>query len=157
MTVLTLYFLHVIAAMWLAAGAFAGAVLRAQVRRAPDFAGKVFGLRLAWRLTSVLTVPGAVVAGLIGFYLVTARGHGFGVAWVQISAVLYLVMIAILLFYLVPRLRRTVAAAEASLQAGAPSPELQSLTAGKLPGILADVNALIIVILTLLMVFKRPR
>jgi uncharacterized membrane protein len=156
MTALTFLFLHVIAAMWLAAGSFAGAVVRAQTRRAPDLAGKVMGLRLAWRLASMFTVPGAVVAGLIGFYLVTARGHGFGVAWVQISMALYLVMIAITLFYLVPRLRRTLAAGEASLKAGAPSAELQSLASAKLPGILADVNALGIVILTLLMVFKRP-
>jgi uncharacterized membrane protein len=150
------YFLHVLAALWLAAGSFAGAVVRAQTRRAPDLAARVFGLRLAWRLATVYTVPGAVVAGLLGFYLVTARGWTFRLLWVEISAVLYLVMIAVTLLYLVPWLRRTVAAAEASLAAGAPTAELQRLASAKLPGILADVNALGIVVLTLLMVFKRP-
>ena len=111
MTVKIVLFLHVLAALWLAAGAFAGAVVRAQTRRAPDLAGKAFGLRLASRLATLFTVPGAIVAGLLGFYLVTAAGHGFGVAWVQISSVLYLAMIAVTLFYLTPRLRRTAAAA----------------------------------------------
>ena len=149
-------FLHVLAALWLAAGAFAGAVVRAQTRRAPDLASRVFGLRLAWRLATIYTVPGAIVAGLLGFYLVTARGWGFGLLWVKISAALYLVMIVVTLAYLTPHLRRTLAAGEASLAAGAPTPELLRLADSKLPGILADVNALGIVVLTLLMVFKRP-
>lgn len=147
-------FLHILAAMWLAAGSFAGAVVRAQTKRAGDLAGKVAGLRLAGRLASVFVVPGALVAGLLGFYLVTARGWGFGLTWVQISAVLYLLMLAVTLVYLVPRLRRTVRAAEESLRAGAPTPEFQRLAAARLPGILADVNALGIVILTLLMTVK---
>jgi uncharacterized membrane protein len=147
-------FLHALAALWLAGGSFAGAVVRAQTKRAPDLAGKVFGLRLAWRLSMVYVVPGAVVAGLLGFYLVTARGYNFGVHWVQVSAVLYLLMIAVTLFFLVPRLKKTVAAAEASLAAGKPTPELVRLTGSGLPGILADLNALGIVVLTLLMVIK---
>jgi uncharacterized membrane protein len=149
-----LLFFHILAALWLAAGVFAGAVVRAQTRRAADLAGRVFGLRLAWRLTAVYTLPGAIVAGLLGFYLVTARGYNFRLGWVQVSAVLYLAMIALILFYLTPRLRRTVAAAEASLAAGAPTAELERLAGAKLPGILADVNALGIVVLTLLMVLK---
>jgi len=152
--VLFFYFLHIVAALWLAAGVFAGAVVRAQTKRAQDLAGKVYGLRLAWRLTSIYTLPGALVAGLLGFYLVTGKGFGFAARWVQISAVLYLLMLAVTLFYLTPRLRRTLAAGEASLAKGAPTPELQSLAAAKLPGILADVNALGIVVLTFLMVFK---
>lgn len=148
------YFLHVLAALWLAGGVFAGSVVRAQTRRAPDLAGRVFGLRLAWRLTKIFTLPGAIVAGLLGFYLVTARGHRFAFTWVQVSAVLYLFMLAVTLFYLVPRLRRTAAAAEASLAAGSPTPELERFAGAKLPGILADVNALLIVVLTFLMVVK---
>jgi uncharacterized membrane protein len=152
--VILFYFLHIVAAFWLAAGVFAGAVVRAQGRRTADLAGKVYGLRLGWRLTQVYTLPGAIVAGLLGFYLVTAKGFGFAALWVRISAVLYLLMLAVTLFYLVPRLRRLLAAGEASLVKGAPTPELQSLAAAKLPGILADVNALGIVVLTFLMVFK---
>jgi uncharacterized membrane protein len=147
-------FLHIVAALWLAAGVFAGAVVRAQTRRAADLAGKVHGLRLAARLASIYTVPGALVAGLLGFYLVTAKPWGFAALWVQISATLYLLMLAVTLFYLTPRLRRTLAAGEAALPGGAPTPEFQALAGAKLPGILADVNALGIVILTALMVFK---
>ena len=147
-------FLHVVAALWLAGGSFAGAVVRAQTKRAPDLAGKVFGLRLAWRLSMVYIVPGAIVAGLLGFYLVTARGFNFEVRWVQLSSVLYLLMLAVTLAYLVPRLKKTLAAAEASLAQGSPTPELLRLAEAKLPGILADVNALGIVVLTLLMVVR---
>jgi uncharacterized membrane protein len=147
-------FLHVAAALWLAGGVFAGAVVRAQTKRAPDLAGKVFGLRLAWRLAKVYVIPGALVAGLLGFYLVTARGFSFEVGWVQLSMILYLWMLAVTLFYLVPRLRATLAAAEASLAAGQPTPELMRLAGAKLPGILADVNALGILVLTFLMVVR---
>jgi len=149
-----LLFVHVLAALWLAAGSFAGAVVRAQTRRAGDLAAKVLHLRLAWRLTSIYTLPGAIVAGLLGFYLVTARGFRFATGWVQVSAVLYLLMLAVTLAYLTPRLRRTLAAAEASLAAGRPTAELERLAGAKLPGILADVNALGIVVLTFLMVVK---
>jgi uncharacterized membrane protein len=147
-------FLHVVAALWLAGGSFAGAVVRAQTKRAPDLPGKVFGLRLAWRLAVVYIVPGALVAGLLGFYLVSARGFSFEVGWVQLSSILYLLMLAVTLAYLVPRLKRTLAAAEASLAAGGPTAEFARLAGAKLPGILADVNALGIVILTFLMVVR---
>jgi uncharacterized membrane protein len=149
-----LLFLHILAALWLAGGVFAGTVVRAQTRRAGDLAGKVFGLRLAWRLAKIYVVPGAVAAGLLGFYLVTARGFSFRVGWVQISAVLYLFMIAATLFYLTPRLSRTLAAGEASLAAGQPTAEFARLAGAKLPGILADLNALGIVALTCLMTVK---
>lgn len=147
-------FLHILAALWLTGGVFAGTVVRAETRRAGDLAGKVFGLRLAWRLAKIYVVPGALVAGLLGFYLVTARGFSFQVGWVQASAVLYLFMLAATLFYLTPRLRRTLAAGEASLAAGQPTPEFARLAGAKLPGILADVNALGIVVLTYLMAVK---
>jgi uncharacterized membrane protein len=149
-------FLHIVMAFWLVAGVFGGIVVRAQIRRTADLPGKVYGLRLASRLVRVYTLPGAILAGLLGFYLVTARGFGFTALWVQVSAVLYLLMLASTLFYLSPHLRRTLAAGEASLAAGAPSAELQRLAAAKLPGILADVNALGILLLTAMMVFKKP-
>jgi len=153
---LVFLFLHILMVFWLVAGVFGGIVVRAQTRRAADLASKVYGLRLAWRLTRVYTLPGAILAGLLGFYLVTARGFGFSALWVQISSVLYLFMLASTLFYLTPRLRRTLAAGEASLAAGTPNAELQSLAAAKLPSILADVNALGILLLTAMMVFKKP-
>ncbi|MEA2693684.1 MAG: putative integral rane protein [Acidobacteriota bacterium] len=149
-------FLHILMAFWLVAGVFGGIVVRAQTRRAADLAAKVNGLRLASRLTRVYTLPGAILAGLLGFGLVSIGRFGFSARWVQISIVLYLLMLASTLFYLTPRLRRTLAAGEASLASGAPNAEFQSLAAAKLPGILADVNALGILVLTALMVFKYP-
>lgn len=151
---LWLLFLHIISAFWLAAGSFAGAVVRAQAKRTPELAGKVQLLRLAWRLSSVFIVPGALISGFLGFNLVTARGWGFRPVWVHASITIYLIMLALTLFYLVPRLRKTLRAGEEALRAGAPTPEFQQLAGAKLPGILADVNALGIVILTLLMTIK---
>jgi uncharacterized membrane protein len=149
-------FLHILMAFWLVAGVFGGIVVRAQIRRAADLTAKVNGLRLASRLARVYTLPGALLVGLLGFGLVSIGHFGFAAVWVQISIVLYLLMLASTLFYLNPMLRRTLAAGEASLAAGAPTPAFQALAAAKLPGILADVNALGIVVLTALMVFKVP-
>ena len=146
-------FFHLVAALWLAGGVLAGAVVRAQTRRASSLAEKVFGLRLAWRLTTVFVLPGALVAGLLGIEL-ARRTWGFALFWVRASLVLYLVMLALTLLYLVPRLRKTVAAGDASLQAGSPTAEFQALAGAKLPRILADLNALGIVLLTFLMSLK---
>jgi len=147
-------FLHILAALWLAAGAFAGAVVRAQTRRATEFPARVQGLRIAWRLVTVCAIPGSIVAGLLGLVLVFQLGYGFKPGWVHASVGLWLVLLAVGLFYSAPWLKKTLAAAEASLAAGAPSAELQRLTAMKAPRIVADLQALGIVLLTLLMMFK---
>lgn len=147
-------FFHVLAALWLTAGVFGSTVIRAQTKKAGDFKAKVFGIRLLARSMKVFTVPGSIVAGLIGFYLVTARGYRFDELWVTLSSAIWFVMILITLFYVAPKVFQLAAAAEAALAAGAPSPELERMMANKLPGILADVNALGIVILVLLMSVK---
>ena len=149
-----LLFFHIVAALWLAGGVIGGTVVRAQTRRAADLAAKVFGLRTAWRLMTVLTLPGALLAGLLGIGLVPMRGFRYSQGWVEGSLLLYLVMILVTLFYVAPMLLKTVRAAEASLAAGSPTPAFQKLTSAKLPSILADVNALGIVILTFLMAVK---
>jgi uncharacterized membrane protein len=82
-----------------------------------------------------------------------ARGYGFKPLWVHVSLTIYLLMLAVTLFYLFPRSRKLLRAAEAALAGGATA-ELDRLSAAKLPGILADLNALGIVILTALMIFK---
>ena len=144
---------HLAAALWLASGSFAGAVVRAQTRRAASLSEKVFGLRLAWRLMAAFVVPGALAAGLTGIEL-ARRSYGFRPFWVHGSLALYALMLALTLFYLAPRVKRTLAAGLASLAAGAPTPELQALAGAKLPAILADLNALGILVLTLLMALK---
>ena len=156
MASLTLWinFLHVLAALWLAAGAFAGAVVRAQTRRAPELAAKVQGLRIGWRLVTVCAIPGSVVAGLLGVALAFRLGFGFQRGWVHASVGLWLLLLGVGLFYSAPRLKRMLAAGEASLAAGAPTDELKRLAADKLPGIVADLQALGLVLLVLLMAFK---
>ncbi|GMU66673.1 MAG: hypothetical protein AMXMBFR36_29470 [Acidobacteriota bacterium] len=146
--------LHVLAAVWLAAGAFAGAVVRAQGKRASDLAGKVFALRTGWRLSVLFGVPGSIVAGATGLWLLDPLGYGFKPGWVHASIGLWALLLGIHLAWGLPRLKRTVAAAEASLASGAPSVELQKLVSSKAPGIVADVSALGIVVLIALMVLK---
>lgn len=149
-----LLFLHIVAALWLAAGAFAGAVVRAQTRKATELAARVQGLRIGWRLVSVFSMPGSIAAGLLGLALLGPLGYGFKPGWVHASVGLWLVLLALGIFYTGPWLKKTLAAAEASLRSGAPTDELKRLTAMKAPAIVADIQALGIVLLVLLMVFK---
>ena len=145
----TLLFLHVLSALWMAASAFAGTVVRAQAKRAADFPGRVGAFRIGARLVTVFGLPGALTAGITGILLLVLEA-----GWVHVSLTIWTVLISINLFYSFPRLRRTVRAMEESLAAGAPTEELKRLTASKLPMILADVNALAIVVFVFLMVLK---
>lgn len=151
---LTFLFFHILFALWLTAGVFGGVSVRAATRRTKDLSQKVFGLRLAWRFLTVFVIPGALATGILGIGLVPVRGFRFSQGWVQGSLALYLAMLALTLFFLAPRLRRTLRAGEESLAAGAPTAEFQRLAASKLPSILADLNALGIVVLTYLMTVK---
>jgi len=147
-------FLHVLAALWLAAGVFAGSIVRAQGRKASTPGERVMALRIAWRLTNVYSLPGAIAVGILGIGLLHPRGWTFGALWVEVSMTLWLLMLLNGLLYLRPALKRLLAAAEASAAAGAPSAEFARLAAAKGPRIAAELNALGIVLLTLLMIFK---
>ncbi|MEO8197531.1 MAG: DUF2269 family protein [Thermoanaerobaculia bacterium] len=147
-------FLHVLAAFWLAAGVFAGTVVWAQGRKASTLGERVLALRIAWRLANVYSLPGGIVVGLLGIGLLHPRGWTFGALWVQISMTLWLLMLLNGIFYLRPMLKKMLAAAEASAAAGVPSAELLRLAAAKAPRIAAEMNALGIVVITLLMIFK---
>jgi uncharacterized membrane protein len=141
-----MWVLHLFGALWLATGVFSSAVVLAQVKRAGDAAERYFGLRLAWRLMSVFILPGVLVAGLLGFYLVTAFQFGFGYGWVRASILLYLLLLGAILFVQVPHFRKAA-------QAG-PGAELDRLARAPLPAILTHVNALLIVVMILLMALK---
>jgi uncharacterized membrane protein len=130
--------LHVLAAVWFAAGVFGCSVVLAQVKRAQSAAERVFGMRLVWRLTTVFMVPGVLAAGLLGFYLVTGLHYGFGPLWVRISILLYLFVLAAVLFYQVPAFRK-----------GA-----ETGTVAKGPAVLTHVVALAIVLMVILMAMK---
>lgn len=146
--------LHVLSAFWLAVSAFGGAVVRATGRRSPDLAGKVTSLRIGWRFASVFGLPGSIVAGLTGLYLLDLGGWGFKAGWIHVSVTLWILILALNLAYSFPRLKRTLAAAEASLAAGAPSDEFKRLASAKGPRMLADLTAVAVVVFVLLMVLK---
>lgn len=147
-------FLHVLAALWLAAGVFSGSIVRAQGRKAATPGERVLALRIAWRLANVYSLPGGIVVGILGIGLLHPRGWTFGALWVQISMTLWLAMLFNGIVYLRPALKKLLAAAEASAAAGTPSAELARLAAAKGPRIAAEINALAVVVITLLMIFK---
>jgi uncharacterized membrane protein len=143
-------FLHVAAALWTTAGVFGSAVVRVQGKRATTVGERSLVARLLWRLHAVYTLPGLVVAGLVGFYLVTAGGFRFAEVWVMASAFLYLLMFLLTLFALTPALAQHRKAGAAAAAGEGPSLE----PVPKLAGILSDVNALIVLALVFLMVLK---
>jgi uncharacterized membrane protein len=149
-----LLYLHIAAAFWVTAGVFGSAVVRVQGRRAPTLPERGLAARLLWRLHSLYTLPGMAVAGLIGFYLVSAGGFRFADVWVMAAAFLYLLMLLSTLFAITPALARQRRAAEQASTSQEAVPHLELALADRLPGVLSDVNALIILILAFLMVIK---
>ena len=145
---------HVLSALWLAVSAFGGAVVRAAGRRSPDLAGKVTSLRIGWRFASVFGIPGSILAGLTGLGMLHLGGWGFSAGWIHVSVTLWILLLGLNLGYSFPRLKRTLAAAEASLAAGAPSDEFKRLASAKGPRLLADLTAVAVVAFIFLMVLK---
>jgi predicted integral membrane protein DUF2269 len=147
-------FLHVLAALWLAAGTFASTVVRAQGRRAVGLPERALAIRLLWRLHVLYTLPGMLAAGLLGFYLVTSGGFRFAEMWVLAASLLFLLMFLSTLFGLTPGLARQRAAAARIAGGTTASTDDEAALAAKGPSILTHVNALIIVILVCLMSVK---
>jgi len=144
---------HVLAALWVAAGIFGSTVVRAQGKRATALPERAMAARLLWRLHVVYSVPGVLLAGLVGFYLVSAGGFRFNELWVMLASMLYLLLFLSTLFLVTPGLLRQKNAA-VSLSTGGGAPGAEAALGAKLPGILSDVNALLVVVLVLLMVTK---
>jgi len=130
--------LHIFTAIWLTAGVFGSAVVFAQLKRTSDPAGRAFGARVAWRLLAVYTLPGAVLSGALGLYQAMDR-FGFRGGWIHASVTLWLILLAIVLFVQMPKVR------EAARTGGDVSPMVAMLT---------HVNALLIVLMIFLMAFK---
>jgi hypothetical protein len=171
-----LLFLHVAAALWLGAGVFASSVVGAQGKRATGAVERALAARLLWRLHVVYTLPGLIVGGLLGFYLVTAAGYRFGETWVLASAALYLLLFLSTLFGVTPGFARqrsaaarlAAAAASASATAGGGTGAMTGTVTGaatsaassptpsfeKVPLVLTHVNALIVLLLVCLMAVK---
>ncbi|HYU32381.1 MAG TPA: DUF2269 family protein [Thermoanaerobaculia bacterium] len=131
--------LHILAAVWLAVGVFGSAVVFALLKRASDPAGRAFGVRLAARLTTVYTLPGALLSGVLGLFQAMIGGFGFRPVWVHASLLLWLLLLVIVLFIQLPRIREA------------------ARTGGDIPplvAILTHVNALFIVAMVFLMTVK---
>lgn len=122
--------LHEIAALWLAAGVLGSVVLRAWLKRN---GANATGQALLSRLHTVFSVPGVILAGAIGFYLVGVR-WGFKAGWIHASLGLYLVLLVSILFIQLPALRRGAT--------------------GRLAAVLPHVDATLIVVLVILMAVK---
>lgn len=137
--ILWTWFLHVFAALWLTVGVFGSAVVFTLLKRTSDPAGRAFGAQTAWRLLTVYTLPGALLAGVLGLWQVMAAGFGFRQGWVHLSLTLWVVLLGIILFVQMPKLREAV-------RTGGPVPRLAV--------ILTHVNALLIVLMIFLMTFK---
>lgn len=131
--------LHILAALWVTVGVFAAAVVFAALKRTSDPAGRALGLRLAWKLTTVYTLPGALLSGVLGLYTLMVEGLAFHRGWVHTSLLLWLLLTAGVLFIQMPRLREAV-------RTGGDVPPLVA--------ILTHVNALFIVVMVFLMTFK---
>jgi len=127
--------LHEIVALWLAAGVFGSMVLRAHLKRS---GGDAAGYALLSRLHTVFSVPGVILAGILGFALLGIRKFGFDLGWVQGSLALYLVLLVSILFIQLPALRRA----------------RTGTAPGKLAGMLPHIDATLIVILVILMAVK---
>ena len=148
-------FLHVAAALWITAGVFGSSVVRVGIKRsAGTIEARSLGFRILWRLHVIYTLPGLLLAGFLGFYLVTAVGYRFSDQWVIWSSMIYLAMFLWTVFFLTPTLHRLYGAARAALEKGETTAELDRLAQSKLWGILSDVNALVILVLVFLMSVK---
>ena len=86
-------FLHVLAALWLAGGVFAGAVVRAQGRKAATLGERALALRIAWRLANVYNLPGAIIAGILGF-------GGLAAGAAEIAKVIFYIFLVLLVLSL---------------------------------------------------------
>lgn len=145
---------HVVAALWMAAGAFPVPALRVQLRATEEPAARLALLRLSWRLHSLFLVPGLLLAGLLGITLLLPMGYGFRPGWVHLSLTLWVLLVGLSLFVVGPHLRSLLAAAETAATQHEAARELDRLLARRAPFLLADLNALGVLLFTFLMVFR---
>jgi uncharacterized membrane protein len=149
-------FLHLLFVLMLAGGAIGGSVVRATARRVSDPRAKAMAAIIGWRLSAVLSIPGSLLAGLLGMHLVTARGYQFSQGWVRASLVLWLAVLLLSLVYLAPRAARGARLAKAFLADGSGERQTEFLAAisNPVPRMLADLVNLGLIALSWLMVMK---
>jgi uncharacterized membrane protein len=147
--------LHVLTAIWVSVSAFGGTVLRAAVKRAPDFPARIAVLRAGVRFGLIFGFGGGITVGVTGLTLLALDPAWRHDTWVHASIGLWLLMLLLNLLLIGPRMRKLLAAGEASLAAGdAPNEEFRKLAANPVPAWLANLPPLAILIFVILMVLK---
>ncbi len=106
-------FLHIAGAFMIVGGTIALSLLYAAMRRTKDPAQLELLLRLAGR-TSMITLPGALLAIITGSLLAATQGLNFGAQWISSSYTLWFISVAVSAAVLGPALSaaRTLAASE---------------------------------------------
>ncbi len=145
---------HILFVLWFAGGVLAAPIVRVRLKRAEGLRERVFALQLLDRLQKLLVLPGLLLAGLFGFGLLHTGGYGFRHGWVHLSIAIYLLLLLLNFAYITPQLRKRVMAAEASKEAGEETEALRALLDDKKFGMLADINAIALLLLSLLMTLK---
>jgi putative membrane protein len=154
-TLLWLKWFHIVAALWMAAGAFGSAVVRAELKRQGEVSTQLILLRLLRRLHRVYLVPGLLGSGVLGIGLLHPLGYGFRPGWVHATLALWLLLVGATLSVAGPHLRDLERAAATALARPEAKADLERLLSKRMPLFLADGNALGILIFSYLMV-ARP-
>lgn len=152
--VLAILFLHVTAALWLAVGALGCLVVRGRLRAQLDGSAQHFAVDLLHRLHRLYTLPGVLVAGLLGFSLVTSTGYQFVQLWIAGAAFLWVVLFHVTLFGINPRLAALARAKQRDLANPEDPPRLPSLLAKPGWRRLLDLQALLLLAIIALMTIK---
>ncbi len=152
--ILWLKWLHIVAALWMAAGAFAVPVVRVQLVRSRELPQRLVLLRLLRRLHSFYLIPGLLAAGVSGIGLLHPLGYGFRPGWVHASLALWLVLVVWSLSVGGPFLKELQKAAEGAISRPEAQEELERLLAKRTHLLLFDLNALAVLLFTYLMVLR---
>jgi uncharacterized membrane protein len=147
---------HVLMALWVGVAAFGGTALRASLKRAPDFAARIAVLRVSVRIGLIFGFAGGALVGLSGLSLLMVNPALFQLphGWIDSSIALWVVLFSLNAFVTGPRMKKMLAAGEASLASGGPNDEFKRLAAHPLPRVITDLPPVAVVIFVTLMVLQ---
>ena len=144
-----LKYLHILAAMVFVTGYIAGTVLQVAAARSSDWPTREFAMRWSNVFTNRLLVPAVIVAGILGVVTAMALGYPILSGWVLYALVLYLVLLAVGIFWWNPLGKKQTAAAQAHDEA-----RFTALARQPAIRVFATLDTLIILALIYLMVVK---
>ena len=97
-------------------------------------------------------LPGVLITGALGFFVVTLFQYSFALGWIQSSIVLYVLVLAVILYQAL-HFNRAVLEGAVALRGGN-SAEFDRLALAKWPAMLTHLMALAIVVMIILMAMK---